>query len=119
MKITKVTVAFSVAPPREREIRDALQLLDGGGLVEVRIEGSDGLSDVVTGTSSTGFGRLRSAPGILAKIIEDELAPAIIGQDPFLIRGIRDQLSSLTEYHGTAGIALMDHRLPIERKAEA
>ncbi|NBT26023.1 MAG: mandelate racemase/muconate lactonizing enzyme family protein [Proteobacteria bacterium] len=107
MKITKVTVAFSVAPPREREIRDALQLLDGGGLVEVRIEGSDGLSDVVTGTSSTGFGRLRSAPGILAKIIEDELAPAIIGQDPFLIRGIRDQLSSLTEYHGTAGIALM------------
>ena len=107
MKITKVTVSFSVAPPRAREIRDALQLLDGGGSVEVRIEGSDGLSDVVTGMSSTGFGRLRSAPGILAKIIEDELAPAIIGQDPFLIRGIRDQLWSLTEYHGTAGIALM------------
>ncbi len=96
MKITNVAVTYEIASPRERPNRDALQVLDGGGTVKVRIEAKDGLSDVVAGTSSTGFGRLRGAPGALAKLIEDELVPELIGEDPFLIRGIRDKLWRLT-----------------------
>ena len=66
-----------------------------------------GIRDVVAGTSSTGFGRLRSAPAILAKILEKELAPEIIGQDPFQVRKVRDSLWRLTDYHGPTGLTLL------------
>jgi L-alanine-DL-glutamate epimerase-like enolase superfamily enzyme len=107
MKVTKIDVSYEVAPPRARPIRDALQVLDGGGTVRVRVEAQDGLAGVVAGHSSTGFGRLRAAPGVLAKLIEDELAPEVIGEDPFLVRRIRDKLWRLTDYHGTTGLALL------------
>ena len=107
MKITKVEVEFDVAAPRARPNRDALQVLDGGGTVRVRIEAQDGLSDVVAGTSSTGFGRLRGAPGVLAQLIREELAPEVVGQDPFQIRRIRDDLWRLTDYHGSTGLSLL------------
>ncbi|HET7769497.1 MAG TPA: hypothetical protein VFN74_12035, partial [Chloroflexota bacterium] len=107
MKITKVEVEHDVAAPRARPNRDALQVLDGGGTVRVRIEAQDGLSDVVAGTSSTGFGRLRGAPGVLAQLIRDELAPEVVGQDPFQIRRIRDDLWRLTDYHGSTGLSLL------------
>lgn len=107
MKITKVEVTFEVAPPRERPIRDALQVLDGGGTVHVSIEARDGLSDVVVGRSSTGFGRLRAAPAVLSHLIEEELVPEILGEDPFLIRKIRDTLWRQTDYHGSTGLSLL------------
>ncbi len=107
MKITNVEVTHEVAPPRARPIRDALQTLDGGGTVRVRIEAQDGISDVAAGTSSTSFGRLRAAPGVLAHLIKEELVPEIAGEDPFLIRGIKEQLWRLTDYHGSTGLALL------------
>ncbi len=107
MRITDVEVTYEVATPRARPNRDALQTLDGGGVVQVRITAQDGLSDSVSGVSSTSFGRLRGAPGVLAQLIREELAPEVQGEDPFLIRGIRDKLWRLTDYHGTAGLALL------------
>ena len=107
MRITDVEVTHEVATPRARPNRDALQTLDGGGVVQVRITAQDGLSDSVSGVSSTSFGRLRGAPGVLAQLIREELAPEVQGEDPFLIRGIRDKLWRLTDYHGTAGLALL------------
>ena len=107
MKISRVVVTFDIAPPRARPISDALQVLDGGGNISVRIEATDGIRDVAAGTSSTGFGRLRSAPAILAKILEEELAPEIIGQDPFQVRKVRDILWRLTDYHGSTGLTLL------------
>lgn len=107
MKISRIAVTFDVAPPRDRPISDALQVLDGGGNIQVRIEATDGIRDVVAGTSSTGFGRLRSAPAILAKILEEELAPEIIGEDPFQVRKVRDILWRLTDYHGSTGLTLL------------
>ncbi|HEX2516848.1 MAG TPA: hypothetical protein VH257_19235, partial [Chloroflexota bacterium] len=107
MRITDVEVTYEVATPRARPNRDALQTLDGGGVVQVRITAQDGLSDTVSGVSSTSFGRLRGAPGVLAQLIREELAPEVQGEDPFLIRGIRDKLWRLTDYHGTAGLALL------------
>lgn len=107
MRISRVVVTFDIAPPLARPLSDALQVLDGGGNINVRIEATDGIRDVVTGTSSTSFGRLRSAPAILAKILEEELAPEIIGQDPFQVRKIRDILWRLTDYHGSTGLTLL------------
>lgn len=102
MNVTRV-VATSHVSMRDQPSRDALQVLDTRGECSVTIETDQGVS----GSSSTYFGRGEASPAILEKIINDELAPAIIGEDPFLIRGIRDKLWRLTDYHGTSGIALI------------
>ena len=102
MKITNV-VATATSTRRANPVRDALQLLDSHGNCRVTIETDDGL----TGQGSISFGRVDAAPAILAHLINDELAPAVVGEDPFLIRGIRDKLSALTDYHGTTGLALL------------
>jgi L-alanine-DL-glutamate epimerase-like enolase superfamily enzyme len=102
MKITGVS-AIGESTRRPHPERDALQVLDTHGACRVRIETSAG----VTGTASIGFGRVDAAPAVLAHLINDELAPAIIGDDAFQIRAIRDKLWRLTDYHGTAGLALM------------
>ena len=101
MKITRVT-ATAESRRRPNPIRDALQSLDTEGSCRVVIETSEG----VTGRSAISFGRGDRAPAILAHLINDELAPAVVGEDAFLIRGIRDKLWKLTDYHGTLGLAL-------------
>jgi L-alanine-DL-glutamate epimerase-like enolase superfamily enzyme len=101
LKITNVT-ATAESRRRQYPIRDALQSLDTDGSCRVVIETSEGIS----GRSNIFFGRGDRAPDILAHLINDELAPAVIGEDAFLIRGIRDKLWRLTDYHGTLGLAL-------------
>ncbi len=102
MRVTAV-VATPRSHPRERPVRDALQTLDTEGACRVRIETSDG----VTGQSVIGFGRLPAAPQIVAELINLELGPAVVGRDPALVREIRDHLWRLTDYHGSAGLALL------------
>jgi L-alanine-DL-glutamate epimerase-like enolase superfamily enzyme len=102
MKITRVQAAAQ-SRPRVNPVRDALQSLDTNGECRVRIDTSEGVS----GYASISFGRLDPAPTILAHLINEELAPVIVGQDAFLIRGIRDLLWAATDYHGTTGLALL------------
>jgi L-alanine-DL-glutamate epimerase-like enolase superfamily enzyme len=102
MKITRV-VAEGESRRRPSPVRDALQTLDTHGACRVTIETDAGIS----GRASIGFGRLEAGPAVLAYVINEELAPAVVGVDPFLIRGIRDSLWALTDYHGTAGLALL------------
>lgn len=83
-------------------MRDALQLLDTRGTCSITIETDQGVS----GSSSIYFGRGQAAPGVLAKLINEELAPIVVGEDPFMIRGVRDKLWKETDYHGTVGLAL-------------
>ena len=101
MKITNVT-ATAESRRRPNPIRDAIQALDTDGACRVVIETSEG----VTGRSNIFFGRGDQSPAILAHLINDALGPAVIGDDAFLIRGIRDKLWQLTDYHGTLGLAL-------------
>ena len=44
---------------------------------------------------------------MLAHLVTDLLAPEVAGDDSFLIRGVRDKLWRLTDYHGTPGLALL------------
>ena len=101
MKITRVEVSHQSAA-KPHPVRDAIQLLDRNGVTSVTIHTDEGIS----GSSDTYFGRVAASPALLGALIEHELAPEIIGTDPFLIRGIRDRLWTLTDYHGTAGFAL-------------
>ncbi len=102
VKITRIS-ATAESRRRANPIRDALQALDTDGACHVIIETSEGIS----GRSSIGFGRGDHAPAILAQLVNDELAPVIMGADPFLIRGIRDTLWKHTDYYGSAGLALL------------
>src|SRR5215216_1936222 len=101
VKITNVT-ATAESRRRASPIRDALQALDTDGACRVVIETSEG----IVGRSSIFFGRGEQSPAILAHLINAALAPAVIGEDAFLIRGIRDKLWKLIDYHGTLGLAL-------------
>src|SRR5690349_9017707 len=105
-KRVKITTVTATAESRRRPnpIRDALQSLDTDGACRVRIETSEGFG----GDSSIFFGRGDQSPAILAHLINDVLGPALIGEDAFLIRGIRDKLWRLTDYHGTLGLALFE-----------
>ena len=102
MKITRVDVAMR-SEPKAHAIRDAIQLLDREGHVQVTIHTDDGVS----GQSGIYFGREASSVTVLATLIEQQLAPAIVGEDPVFIRGIRTKLRRLTDYQGTAGLATL------------
>ena len=101
MKITQVT-ATATAERHSEPIRDALQWLDARGHTHITIETDEGIS----GSSDTHFGRVVQAPKVLAHFVNEVLGPEIIGEDPFLVRGIRDKLWKLTDYHGSQGLAL-------------
>ena len=101
MRITRVS-AEAESRRRPEPIRDALQVLDTHGTCRVSVETDEG----VTGQAAIAFGRLDPAPALLARLIDEELAPAVVGEDPFMVRAIRDALWRLTDYHGTAGLAL-------------
>ena len=101
MKITRVT-ATAASERRATPIRDALQWLDTRGYTQLTLETDEGIS----GQSTTYFGRVEQAPAVLAHLINDILGPATVGEDPFFIRGIRDKLWKLTDYHGAQGLTL-------------
>ena len=100
MKITGVTTTVS-SVAKEHPVRDAIQTLDRDGHCRVRIETDDG----VVGESSTYFGREEASPALLAHLVDDLLAPALLHQDPVMIREIRERLRRITDYAGTAGLA--------------
>jgi L-alanine-DL-glutamate epimerase-like enolase superfamily enzyme len=100
MKITGVSVEV-VSEPKAHAVRDAIQLLDRDGQTTVTIDTDEGVS----GVSMTYFGRVESSPAVLGKIVTEQLAPAILGEDPTIIRGIRRKLQTLTDYQGTAGLS--------------
>lgn len=101
MKITRVTATASVER-RKTPIRDALQTLDTRGLTRISIETDEGLC----GVSTTYFGRVEKSPYVLALLVNEVLGPALIGEDPFMIRALRDKLWKLTDYQGTLGLSL-------------
>jgi len=101
MQISHIHATGS-SEPRATPAHDALQRLDTRGRCRVTIETDAGVS----GVGFSNFGRIDRAPHVLAHLINDVLAPELIGEDPFLIRGLRDKLWRLTNYHGSEGLAL-------------
>jgi L-alanine-DL-glutamate epimerase-like enolase superfamily enzyme len=101
MIVTNVTAKVQMGR-RTRPMRDALQTLDSTGNTLFEITTDTG----VVGRASIYFGRIERGPTVLATFVNEVLGPAVVGRDPFLVRGIRDDLWRLTDYHGTTGLAL-------------
>jgi L-alanine-DL-glutamate epimerase-like enolase superfamily enzyme len=102
MRVTQIETTATLSPAAERPIRDALQTLSGGGSVVVRVRTDD---DHI-GEGSAFFGRIGGAAKTLKVLIDEELAPIVLGRDPFCVRQIHDDLLRETEYHGSAGITM-------------
>src|SRR5690606_10164113 len=100
MRVSRVRATFRSRSHSERPIRDALQTLSGGGWVDVEVE-SDGL----VGTSTTYFGRVDGAPRSLAVLVEEVLAPEVVGKEAEYVGRIVEALKAETDYLGTAGLA--------------
>jgi L-alanine-DL-glutamate epimerase-like enolase superfamily enzyme len=102
MRVTQIETTATLVPPAERPIRDALQTLSGGGSVSVKLFTDAGH----VGEGSAFFGRIGGAAKTLKVLIDEELAPLVVGRDPFAVRQIHDDLLRETEYHGAAGITM-------------
>jgi len=100
MKITNIKIDIQKRPPSENPKRDALQALPGSGSVTVTLETDTG----ITGTGAASFGRIAGAPDALAAIIEHELKPIVINQDPTYVRGLHQAMLRETEYHSASGL---------------
>jgi L-alanine-DL-glutamate epimerase-like enolase superfamily enzyme len=102
MKVTQLEIEVIPREPNPNPIRDALQALPGAGAVRVKL----GTDEGVSGTGEVGFGRIQGAPKALAALIEHELKPLILNQDPHLVRGLHQVMLRETEYHGSSGLAM-------------
>lgn len=102
MQVERLTIHTHHHTPSAAPKRDALQALPGSGSVTITIETDDG----VTGSSQVGFGRIAGAPDALAALIEHELKPLILGQDPAYVRKLHEDMLRETEYHGAMGLTM-------------
>ena len=102
MRIARLDVIVIQREPRTRPTRDALQTLPGAGSVRVTIETDEG----VRGAGEVGFGRIQGAPMALAALIQHELRPLILDQDPRFVRGLHQAMLRETEYHSSSGLAM-------------
>src|SRR5688572_20477080 len=102
MKVTRIETALRLREPSPDPIRDALQALPGSGTVEVLLHTDDGL----TGRGDAGFGRIAGGPRAVQVIVEEVLAPLVVGRDPACVRQIHEDLLRETEYCGSQGLAM-------------
>jgi L-alanine-DL-glutamate epimerase-like enolase superfamily enzyme len=57
----------------------------------------------ITGWASTSFGMIAGGPRVVQAILEEEVKPALLGQDPAFPRRIRAGLWKALEYQGVGG----------------
>jgi L-alanine-DL-glutamate epimerase-like enolase superfamily enzyme len=100
LKITGLETTLTINPPR-RPNYDALQALGiHSGSVRLRILTNAG----ITGYATSSFGAVQGGPKVLQTILEEEVKPLLIGQDPAFPKKIRDILHRGLQYQGLTGI---------------
>lgn len=100
LKITGLETTLRINPPR-RPNYDALQALGiHSGTVALRILTDKG----ITGYATSSFGAVQGGPKVLQAILEEEVKPLLIGQDPAFPKKIRATLFNGLQYQGVTGI---------------
>ena len=64
------------------------------------------LVKVHTDTGMVGLGSVYSHPGLVRSIIEDQLRPLLIGEDPLQIDQLWERCYSITRWYGRKGVAV-------------
>ncbi|MBM3761886.1 MAG: mandelate racemase/muconate lactonizing enzyme family protein [Acidobacteria bacterium] len=100
LKIVGLETDLKINPPRKPNY-DALQALGiHSGTVTLRIKTDAG----ITGWASSSFGTVEGGPKVLRAILEEEVKPLILNQDPAFPRKIRAILNQGLQYQGLTGI---------------
>jgi L-alanine-DL-glutamate epimerase-like enolase superfamily enzyme len=100
LKITGLETTLTINPPRQPNY-DALQALGvHSGSVALRILTDGG----ITGYATSSFGAVQGGPKVLQTILEEEVKPLLLGQDPAFPKKIRAVLHKGLQYQGLLGI---------------
>lgn len=100
VKITGLETDLLRTPPG-KPYYDAIHTFgaSGGGVV-LRL-----LTDAgITGWAHSSFGAIPGGPRVVQTILEHEMKPVLLGQDPAFPKAIRAALWKATEYHGVQGV---------------
>lgn len=101
LKITGLETDLVINPPRKPNY-DALQALGiHSGSVTLRLKTDAG----ITGYATSSFGAVEGGPKVLRALLEEEVKPLVVGQDPAFPKKIRADLHRGLQYHGLTGIA--------------
>ncbi|HLH16582.1 MAG TPA: mandelate racemase/muconate lactonizing enzyme family protein [Bryobacteraceae bacterium] len=101
LKITGLETDVLRRPPG-RTFYDAIHKFGGeNGSVVLRLRTDAG----ITGWASSSFGTIAGGPRVVQTILEQEIKPVLIGQDPAFPRRIRAELWKALEYQGVGGVA--------------
>ncbi len=100
LKITGLETTLTINHPR-RPNYDALQALGvHSGSVALRLLTDGG----ITGYATSSFGSVQGGPKVLQTILEEEVKPLLVGQDPAFPKKIRATLHKGLQYQGLTGI---------------
>jgi len=100
LKITGLETTLNV-PPTGQPFYDALQTLGvHTGTVTLRLLTDGG----ITGYAKSYFGAIEGGPKVLQTILEEEVKPLVVGQDPAFPKKVREILHKGLQYQGVTGI---------------
>ncbi|MBS1858853.1 MAG: mandelate racemase/muconate lactonizing enzyme family protein [Acidobacteria bacterium] len=100
LKITALETDLLKRPPGT-PIYDAIHKLSvDSGSVVLRLRTDAG----ITGWADVSFGMIAGGPRVVQTILEQEVKPVILGQDPAFPRRIRADLWKALEYNGVGGV---------------
>jgi L-alanine-DL-glutamate epimerase-like enolase superfamily enzyme len=101
LKITGIETDLLRHPPG-RPYWDAIHEFGrGSGGVVLRIMTNAG----ITGWAHSSFGMMDGGPKVVQTILENEVKPVLVGQDPAFPKRLRADLWKAVEYHGVEGVA--------------
>jgi L-alanine-DL-glutamate epimerase-like enolase superfamily enzyme len=100
IKITGVETDLLRLPPSESQADAIHDFGEASGRVVLRLLTNAG----ITGWGSSSFGMIAGGPRVVQTILEHEVRPIIIGQDPAFPKKIRADLWWALEYQGVQGL---------------
>ena len=100
LRITGLETELKLNPPKEPNYDAIHKLGVDSGTVTLRLKTNAG----ITGYATTSFGMVKGGPKVLQTILEEEIRPLLIGEDPAFPKRIRAKLWRELEYHGVGGI---------------
>ena len=102
MKITHLETELYIAPTPARPITDALRANRHPGRVHVQIHTDKG----IVGSSSVGFSSIKGANQTLQTMLDEEVAPLLVGRDALAIRLIHEDLKRALEEQAIHGMTM-------------
>jgi L-alanine-DL-glutamate epimerase-like enolase superfamily enzyme len=100
LKITALETDLLKRPPGTPTYDAIHKLGVDSGSVVLRLRTDAG----ITGWASVSFGMIAGGPRVVQTILEHEVKPVVVGQDPAFPRRIRAELWKALEYNGVGGV---------------